>query len=206
MKVAIIMFYDDNIKEYGEINYVINKNYCEKYGLDLIVSNNKLYNDRHSAWERLPLILKYIEQYDYLIWIDADAFFYNDSDSIINIINNNLDSNFIFSNDINNNNINTGFFIVKNNEYSINFIKKWAYDEELYNANTMPLWWDQGVLNDMYNENLLEIQNNSICYNYGILQHFYDNEELDIKPFILHMAGTSKEYRIDKSLEYYNLL
>lgn len=41
MKVALIMFYDENIKEYGDINFKINKMYCNKYNIDIIVSNEK---------------------------------------------------------------------------------------------------------------------------------------------------------------------
>lgn len=75
MKVCVIMFYDEKIKDYAETNFEINKMYCEKYNIDIIKSNLKTYTDRHVAWERLPLILKHIKNYDYLIWVDADSFF-----------------------------------------------------------------------------------------------------------------------------------
>ena len=105
MNICVIMFYDDNIKYFGDINYKINKLYCEKYNLEIILSNKKKYNNRHSAWERLPLMLNNISKFDYLIWIDADAFFYIESNNITDVIKNNLDKNFIFSKDIGNNNI-----------------------------------------------------------------------------------------------------
>ena len=130
MKLGVVMFYDENIKSYGEINYYINKKYCEKYYIELILATNKKYNNRHPAWERLPLLLDNIVNYDYLIWIDADAFFYGDVNNITDFIIEKSVYNFIFSNDIGDNNINTGIFIVKNNQYSIDFLKKWAYDEE----------------------------------------------------------------------------
>lgn len=50
MKIGVLMFYDDNIKLYGDINYIINQKYCEKYNLELILSNKKKYSNRHSAW------------------------------------------------------------------------------------------------------------------------------------------------------------
>ena len=211
------MFYDDVIKSYGDINYKINKLYCEKYNLDLIVSHTKIYSDRCAAWERLPLILKHIKDYDYIVWIDADAFFYINSNNIIDIItnninninninNNNKDVNFIFSKDIDYDNINTGIFIVKNSQYSIDFITKWAYDEDLYKNNPFPKWWDQGVLIDMYNKNILDIQNNQITYDYGILQHFREEElvRLAIQPLICHCAGKNKYERLNISTNYYN--
>lgn len=211
MHICLLMFYDDNISDYGDINYKINKIYCEKYNIDLILSKEKTYKDRHSAYERLPLILKHIEKYDYVIWIDADAFFYIDSKNISDIINDNLNTNFIFSNDITITNINTGFFIVKNTMYSIEFLKKWAYDDELYNNNTNPLWWDQGILYDMINSNILDIKNNYVSYAYGVLQHFNKHEideleKISIKPFIYHLAGKSKEERINASKNYYNFI
>ena len=202
------MYYDKNACEYGDINYNINKLYCEKYGLDLILSNEKTYDDRHPAWERLPLILKHIKKYDYLIWIDADAFFYINSGNISDVINQNQNVNFIFSKDITNNNINTGIMIIKNTQFSIDFINKWAFDEELYKNNPCPHWWDQGVLISMYDKNILDIQNKQISYDYGVLQHFYEDELnfLQKQPFIFHMAGYDKIDRINESKKKYNKL
>jgi len=205
MKICVIMFYDEAIKNYGELNYKINKKYCEKYNLDIILSNTKKYNNRHSAWERLPLILEHISKYDYLIWIDADAFFYNDANNIIDVINKNTNVNFIFSKDIGNNNINSGIFIVKNSQYSIDFLTKWAYDEDLYKNNPVPCWWDQGVLYGMYNNNILNIQENSVRYEYGELQHFSENDKKD-KTYIFHLAGKGSHLRYQISKKYFDQL
>ena len=206
MKIGLCMFYDDAIKEYGDINFKINKKYCEKYNIDLIFSNHPKYKNILPTWERLPLILHYIQDYDYLIWIDADAFFYKDAINIIEIIQQNIDVPFIFSNDIGDKNINAGFFIVKNSDYSIEFLNKWAYDAELYKNIPIPHWQDQSVLISMIDQNILDINNNHISYPYGILQYFgYEHEQLENnwKPFILHMAGRSFEKRVDVSNKYY---
>ena len=202
MKICVVMFYDDKIKKYGDINYKINKKYCEKYNLDIILSNKKKYNNRHSAWERLPLILDNILDFDYLIWVDADAFFYNDANNIVDIINKNINVNFIFSNDIGDKNINTGIFIVKNSKYSIDFLTKWAYDEQLYINNPHPEWWDQGVLIHMFNNNILNIQQNSVQYKYGDLQHFYKNDKVNNKSYVFHLAGRNNKIRYNISMKY----
>lgn len=207
MNVCVIMFYDDNIKNYGEINYEINKKYCEKYNLKLILSNEKRLNNRHPAWERLPLLLDHILNFDYLIWIDADAFFYYDANNIIDIINKNSNVNFIFSTDISNdivcNNVNTGIFIVKNCQYSMDFLNRWLYDEDLYKNNHYPFWWDQGVLIDMFDQNILNIKENCIQLEYGILQHFYENDKLVNKSYVYHLAGRSETVRYKESKKYF---
>ena len=127
-KIGIVMWYDENIKEYADITSKINTMYCKKYNIDFITSHEKTYTDRKPHWERLPLLLKNLKKYDYVIWIDADAFFYKDSPNITNIIKKYKDFDFIFSKDINKTSINTGIFIVKNTPYSLDFLKKWAYD------------------------------------------------------------------------------
>jgi hypothetical protein len=203
MKVGLVMFYDQNIKNYGNLNAIINSVYCKKYNIDFICSHKRQYESRYAAWERFPLILQHLDNYDYLIWIDADAHFYIDAENICDIIKANETANIIFSKDIAVS-VNTGFFIVKNTEYSKQFIKTWAYDEDLYKNNTMPCWWDNGVMYDMYAANTMDILNNSVFINYGILQHFYNNElaTFERKPYIIHYAGQEHNYRINQAQLY----
>jgi len=205
MNICCNMFYDDKIENYGKINYEINKKYCEKYGFDIILSNSKTYTNRHSAWEKLPLLLSNISNYDYLVWIDADAYFYKDAKSIVDFININPNANFIFSNDISGKNINSGIFIIKNTQYSIDFLNKWAYDEELYvKFSFPPIWWEQAVLFHMFYQNILNIQENCILLDYGVLQHFYENDKND-KTLVHHLAGRlDNDIRYNTSKKYFN--
>ena len=200
MKFCILMWYDENASIYGDINYKINKAYCDKNNIQLFSCNKRRHSDRHPAWERIPLLLEHINDYDYIMWIDADAHFYIDSENIINLINDNKNYDFIFSKDMSVA-INTGCFIVKNTKYSIDFLKKWGYDEELYKNNNYPYWWDNGVILDMFTSNILDIENNCKIIDYGVLQHFCE-DELFPNPFIFHLAGRSKEIRINHSLNY----
>jgi len=205
MKVCVLMFYDDTIKNYGELTYEINKKYCEKYNLDIIVSNEKKYENRPPAWEKLPLLLEHISNYDYVIWVDADAFFYSDANNIIDVISLYSETHFIFSKDVGgNNNINSGIFIVKNSQYSKDFLTKWAYDIELYVKNPVPDWWEQGVLIYMFNKNILGINLNSVQIKYGVLQHFHEHDKIKDTTHILHLAGKTNSMRYTICKEYFD--
>lgn len=209
MKIGVVMFYDDAIKEYAELNYKINKVYCEKYGFDLHVSHTRTYTDRHPSWEKLPLVLTHISNYDYLIWVDADAFFYPDSGDIRELIREYSTTNIIFSKDMNHMNpyMNCGIFIAKNTQYTIDLLNKLAYDNGLGRHNPYPEWWEQGLLMLMYDNNIFNICNNIVMCEYGILQHFNPNELLNFskKPYILHMAGKSTAERVSISNQNYAL-
>jgi hypothetical protein len=206
LKICAVMWYDSNISSYADINLEINRAYCKKHNIELIVSSERLYPNRHAPWEKLLMVLKHIRKYNYIMWIDADAFFYIDAKDIRPIIQENINKAFIFSNDKGNTNINSGFFIVKNTEYSIKFLERWAYDEKLYIKNPFPSWWEQGVLIDMFKNNILDIQSNNKYYPYGILQHFSIDplESFTNKPYILHVAGQNTEIRKSVSSNYYS--
>ena len=205
MRVCVVMFYDDNVKEYGDINCKINKLYCDKHGFDFLVSHEKVYTTRHAAWERLPLILKHLDKYDYIVWIDADAFFYVNENSIADIIDEYSYKDFIFSKDIGNMNVNTGVFVVKNTDYSREFLKEWAYNDELYRRNPFKSWWDQGVLILMMMWDIKEINMHSKVLPYGVLQHFLkDKKTVYMKqPCAMHLPGNSTIQRVKEATEYY---
>lgn len=210
-RIACLMWYDKAIKEYADVNYSINKIYCEKHGFELIRSEKKNYTDKHHhpSWEKLPLVLETIEIYDYVVWIDADAHFYRDAPPITNIINEHKNKLFIFSKDsdynFTKNSINAGVFIVKNSPTSLDFIKTWAYDKKLYDLNPHPYWWEQGVLRYMYEKNIQNIKSISSLVDFGILQHFNKKEfHLKTYPYIYHAAGHHKEYRIKISQDYFS--
>ena len=195
LNIAILMWYDNNTAErFGNISYNINKIYSDKFGYDIIFSNERKHKESH--WEKIPLVLNNIKNYDYVIWIDADAHFYIDSGPISNLIKIYPDKDIILSGDIGRtldkqkDNINTGVFIVKNSKKAIEIMERWCNDEELYNLNIVN--WDQGVLRKMYNDNILDMQNYSVVVPYGVLQHFDLAEKYDIKPYINHLAGPFK--------------
>jgi hypothetical protein len=54
----------------------------------------------------------------------------------------------------------------------------------------------------MFRENILDITNNCIIIDYGVLQHYREGEIFHNKPLIFHLAGTNAEIRINHSLNY----
>jgi len=95
MKICVVSFYTKNY-EIGIDTETINKKYCLDNGYDYkcfyeIPDDLK---DRHPAWCKLyyiDLVLK--DDYDYVMWIDADAFFCNHNMKIENWI---IDDKYLF--------------------------------------------------------------------------------------------------------------
>lgn len=233
LKICCFMWYDAKMEKYGDLNYIINEQYCSKYGYDIIKSSERVYKNRLPHWERLPLILKHMDKYDYIMWIDADAHFYIDSPPITNVINAHPDKTFILSADVDEPPyshkcaVNSGFFIAKCSPLSKKIFTDWAYSDELYKnrygfkvCGQTGVFQDQGVLRLMLDKNINGMMDNSVIIDYGTLQFFpgiipqqFPNALLEIfpedynlnrKPFVCHWSKYNGDERFKKASAYLN--
>lgn len=129
MKIAICTSYRKEI-EYFAVSTSINKKlYCDAHGYDFIEETNILDNTRAFYWDKLKVIQKNINNYDWLSWIDADAAITNFDIKIEDYIDPNYD--IIISRQIVNGDLlNTGVFLIKNSKWTNNFLEKWYSQEQ----------------------------------------------------------------------------
>lgn len=216
MKIGIFTWYNKQISNYADNFFKINKIYCEKHGYDLIKSSKSFYKGRvdytwkSTHWERYPLLLRHIKKYDYVMWIDADAFFYVDSPPLENLIKK-YDKEILLSQDKNYDNdgdvppwINSGVFIIKNTEKAIEILKRWAFSQKLrrFTRYRRTGWiHDQAMIRGTYNCNMNNIKDISTVIPYLELQHFIKGEEKYNSPYIYHVAGRPA-IRYEESKEY----
>ena len=67
---------------YGDFEYYkwsekINRRYSIRHGYEHVISREIPRNDRHVTWHKIPVILSELHDCDYLLWTDADTFFYS---------------------------------------------------------------------------------------------------------------------------------
>ena len=211
-KIAVCMWYDKAIKDYGNIAKKINKIYCKKHKYDLIYSKKRLLPERHPSWECIPLLLNTLKtnKYDYVIWIDADACFnLKSTNTIENIINSNKDKDIIFSGDETTFIINSGFMIFKNSDISKQFCKnvinshKRKECRKHFNVHA----WEQSCIIDLYKNNIDNIKNHSVIIPYKILQIMpHRNKNKIENGIVIHYAGAAKQIRIQELNKIYKKL
>jgi hypothetical protein len=63
--------------EYFHWSEKINRAYCGRHGYDYVVSDAVPREDRHVVWQKIEVILNELHGCDYLLFVDADAFFYS---------------------------------------------------------------------------------------------------------------------------------
>lgn len=115
--------------------------YCQKHDYDFICEEKSLDKSRPHAWSKILLILKVMEnpQYKWIFWTDADSLIMNLALPLEDLIDENY--NLIISQEkcI----VNTGQFLIKNCEWSQDFLINIYSHIECINH----YWWDQGALN-----------------------------------------------------------
>jgi glycosyltransferase involved in cell wall biosynthesis len=186
MRTVVIMGYEDThaVREYALFNEKLNRMYSDKHGLDFYCSH-----DDPRGFSRM--MVSYLADYEYVVGVDADAFFYLDSLSIESIMSQYPTASMICSHDEYNDGIHAGILIAKNDSWTITFLERWACNPD----NGLKTLWD---------DNVLSIQTHCALVPYGTLQHFHCDELLFLphKPILYHGSKKSIEERIHLSRKY----
>ncbi len=184
LKICVVMFYTKDYK-IGSHTENINREYCKKNNYTLIIYNEvpKILESRHTSWCKHYYLLKHIEDFDYVMWIDADAFFCNHSIKIEDWIDKSDNKDYIITRDAGYSELkhsqnkkynkdpllNSGVIIMKNTENNKNLLNHILYDP-IHEANyknkrsTNPITgmhgWDQAAVRHVYKANVFDMKNN----------------------------------------------
>jgi hypothetical protein len=198
MKIAVISFGTSDY-EIGNYTKKINKEYCiyNNYNFsyyDKIPSNMK---NRHPAWCKIYYLVEKMKdkKYDYIMWIDGDAFFCNKNIKIEKWIKNNSD--IIISRDPgytiddynkNKNLLNSGVMIFKNTNENEILLNKLLHDplyipnynfKRNFNPQINMTGWDQAAIRHCYKSDNYMNKNTTV-----ILDTNFNNNTNDINNYI----------------------
>jgi len=133
-----------NDTKYGRLTKI---NYCKKWGYDFIEDSSNTDKSRPLQWSKIKLILKYLSDYDYFVWIDADTLIMNQEISIESFIVRLMvpeNKELIYSKEYSW--VNTGVMFIKNTDFMNNFFK-----ESWRHPNLICL--DQGAIDMLWRTN-----------------------------------------------------
>jgi len=172
------------------------KKYCAKYSYELIVIDEKYYDDRPPAWNRIPAIMKLInnrKDITHVLYVDADAMITNYKFSIEPLLwlMKIKDKDILFTIDAANN-INDGVAIYKNNNNTMQCLLA-AEKQTDYIHHTM---WENAAFIKLYLDNE-KFRNSVLTINNTRLINSYIRGRCrwQFGDFIVHFAGISHEDR-----------
>lgn len=134
------------------------KKYCNKHNYPLITDDTYAIHDRDYMWSKVPLIRKTLPNYDYVVWIDGDMMIMNDNVRLEHFIDLYLGNRETLLSTDCGNQINTGFWILKNSQYCHDLLSIIENLPELAGN-----FHEQGVFNELYTtKNLFNIRQKAI--------------------------------------------
>ena len=227
IKLKIINSYDANFKKIGDITFKSISQYSNKFNLRF--ENLKMPSTgRPLSWNKIKLLQEEIKkgENEFIMWIDADAFFHKDAKNILYELDSNHEIFLVnhycsvhkgskFKNTILTiNRINCGMMIFKVSQFNLDFLEK-VWNEDKYINH---VWWEQAAIMDIIGLKA-EITNN---LNDNIGDDFYlkkirflskewnsipSNNEISnesVNPSIIHLAGINNFERIEILNEFIN--
>lgn len=191
----------DNIKSYSYLTEKINQDYANLHNYDFEIFNEVMTN-RAPQWCKIKVINKLLalDKYDYLFWIDADAFFNKKDIKLETFINEDPSKDVIICDDIMNSGreftLNSGTFFVKCSEWSKEFFQKvWDYDGDyLYNH-----FHEQTIIENYIKDNIMDASKHIVikpcrAFNTEITVQLNDGTIYD--NFIIHLMAHPSEFRV----------
>ena len=198
MNIVVAQFYTSNVS-YGPYAEAINKKYCDEKGYTYFCEKdndkiNSSLDTRAPTWYKPKLAEDVIAQFnpDYILFLDIDAIISDFNQNIEDFIDSNY--NMVFAEDVGHHSImNAGVFLLKNNEWSRNFLKTWWDSAENYKGKDardllimeenlekvgyfkQALWHDQTCLTMLY-ESDKDIENNIKVISNRLFNHREYNE------------------------------
>lgn len=189
-KICICMCATPNIHVYSKLSERINKAYAEKHNYDFKIFDY-MPTDRAPQWCKIKVILDLLNdyKYDYLFWIDADAFFNKHDIKLEKWIS---DYEIVICDDEKNsyieNTINTGTMLIKCSDWNKWFFQEiWNYKGPLLYAP----YHEQNVMEQMIKHHKVESKIkvldandfNSVC------------DEISDDTFVIHLMSYSSQIR-----------
>lgn len=195
-KIAVCSLYTSKIESFATHTTINFQDYCDRNNYDFICSNASLDLDRPLQWSKIKILQQNLKDYEWLMWIDADAAIMNKDIKIESIIDNNY--NIIIAREDCRDKIiiNTGVFLIKNTEWSKNFLTSWYNLKGFIRKG----WYDQSAFIHLYNSKI-DIKNNVKIIKQKLINSF--NDSFTKGDFIIHFPGNANKNLL-KQLSYYD--
>ena len=187
------------------------REYAAKHGYDLHIGGKESWDrSRPIPWSKLRYILKYIDEYDYIFWSDADVIITNPDFSIEKNIVPLLPPNkdLLWTKDVVGN-LNSGNMLLRGRSpWLKDFIER-TYQQAQF---TYHIWWENAGMVHLYltnpqdKEKIETIENHSLfnAYLFGPKNISSDPTVRLFQPgdFLLHFAGVADQWNIYRMMRY----
>mmetsp|Transcript_18188 Transcript_18188/g.35723 ORF Transcript_18188/g.35723 Transcript_18188/m.35723 type:complete len:394 (-) Transcript_18188:225-1406(-) len=188
MKLGIVTFFGNMDPEMRAASIANKETYAARHGYDVIVADEDIDKSRPAAWSKFIILKKYLDKYQYLMWMDADALFMNMTIRVEDLIDSHHE--LFFARD--EADINSGIFLIRNSEWS-----KWwldqAWDQTWLIKGSHPFKYEQRAIQYMYGVEAME--KDAEKHNHPLYEHREDvRSKTQVLPYCAFNSNICEEF------------
>jgi hypothetical protein len=180
---------------YFSLSNRINRNYCDIHGYEFRVIPPSEENGRSQIWLKVSGVATVLRDADFVLFLDADAYFADFSKSLMSLIERMGDAAVLLGSDRrdktfawSDRNANTGVFIVRNSEAGFRVLDEWWHAPDRYDRRWLWTWPpEQGAFNYIVRPLFPE-------YIIKVIPYIHMNGHDGI--FIRHLIGMPNQERV----------
>lgn len=204
--LVVCMWYDEAIREYGDLTASINKKFCERFGYSFVKDDTRRLPNRHPSWEKLALVATLLKTHSTVMWIDADACLFEENHNTLAAVLNQSTKDAVFSRDCcpciclkgsTQHPFNAGIFIMHATQRMQMLLADWI----AVDTNHRDGLWEQTAFLKIWDKRKSEISDMIDVVHFGVLQKFRLDRGVGCashpKALALHLAGFSKQERVN---------
>ena len=133
----------DGMADLRELTFPNKRAYCDRHGYAFIGETATLDASRPPSWSKVPLLLRHLPDFDWLMWSDADAVFTNLDRRLDDLIA--TDADLVIAKDLIG--INAGSFLIRNTLAAAGFLRR-VWDQRQFINHC---WWEQAAMMHLIN-------------------------------------------------------
>lgn len=127
--------------------------YCEKHSYPLHTETDVFDGEREPLWYKIKMLQRYLDDYDYVVWIDADLMIMRHEVPLSYFIMNYMNDKDLMISEDHGNQYNTGVMFLKKSDWNRKLLNV------IYNLPEIAgRFHEQGVLTELYNRDVLKIR------------------------------------------------
>lgn len=201
-KIGIVTMHTPSIKSYANSTEAVNLRYAERWGYGFHVLDHVVDRTRVPHWSKIHAVQMYLPEYDFVLWIDADALVFDHDRRIEDVMG--IDSQpdvHIWAQDIwpdypsihRKELIDTGIALFRNSRWTRQFLIEMYYDPGCAEHLN---WTEQYCFTVAHRKDLLGMRDRiAILPTPTINHHILPPPENTSGLFIFHLAGRPSKAR-----------
>jgi hypothetical protein len=204
--IAFVYFYTPNIFSYAKHSILNILSYAEKHNYAVIIYDKPFNDDVSMCWNKIVTIMENLKNYEYLVWMDADAIIVNPTIKIESFIEKYPGYDLYLCEDIivQKECINSGVMIIANTKWTNNlFNNVWTSPIPHLHNDQNVIYYE--IVKDLYPHSKPNLKFSSYC---GKISHpkvkilpenAFNTHILNYNQgdFIIHLMGAKEQVRID---------